>query len=109
MNILVETFFKKENILSELGALNIHKEEKEKLLKMADEIAELRFLNVILERLEEEDKELFLEQVHGGTAEISAEFLREKIENVEELLREHAGTLENEILEDIRSLQEGEE
>lgn len=107
MSILIETFFKKENILSELNNLDIHDEEKEKLLKTADEIAELRFLHVILDRLEEEDKELFLEQVHGGNTEILAEFLREKIENVEEMLIKYAEELESEILEDIRNLQKG--
>lgn len=109
MSVLIEVFFKKENILSELTSLEIQPDEKEKLLKMADEIAELRFLDLILGKLEEKDKELFLEQVHGSTPEILAEFLREKIENIEELLKEHAQILENEILEDIRSLSEGEE
>lgn len=108
MNILIETFFKKENIILELDALDIHGEEKEKLLKMADELAELRFLNIILEKLEEEDKELFLERSHSGSAEALAEFLHERIENIEEVLIEHAKVLENEILEDIRSLTEGE-
>ncbi len=107
MSILIETFFKKENILSELNNLDIHDEEREKLLKTADEIAELRFLHVILDRLEEKDKELFLEQVHGGNTEILAEFLREKIENVEEMLIKYAEELEGEILEDIRNLQKG--
>jgi hypothetical protein len=107
MSILIETFFKKENIMSELDTLDIHDEEREKLLKTADEIAELRFLHAILDRLEERDKELFLEQVHGGTSEILAEFLREKIENVEELLLKYADELEGEILKDIRNLQKG--
>ena len=67
MSILIEVFFKKENIVSRLASLDIQQEEKEKLLRMADEIAELCFLDLILEKLEEKDKELFLEQIHGGT------------------------------------------
>ncbi len=108
MSILIETFFKKENIRSELETLDIQEEEREKLLKMADELAELRFLHIILERLEETDKELFLDQLHGAAPEVLAEFLREKIENIEEVLKEHAELLEREILEDIYTLQEGE-
>lgn len=105
MSALVEAFFKKENISAELASLKLQEQEKEKLLKLADDLAELRFLDIILEKLEEKDKELFLEQIHGGTAEVLAEFLREKIEDIEEVLSDHARALEIEIIEDIRNLQ----
>ena len=108
MSILIEGFFKKENIILELETLDVHEEEKKTLLKMADEIAELRLLDAVLERLEAKDKELFLEQLHSGSAQILAEFLRERIENAQEILEEHAKILEEEILEDIRSLRKGE-
>lgn len=109
MSILALGFFKKEKILVELDNLELQKEEKDKLLQMSEELAELRLLDLVLKRLEARDKELFIEQLHGGTAEIAAEFLREKIENIEEILSEHARVIEAEILEDIRSLQEGQE
>ena len=105
MSILVEGYFKKEKILIELEGLDLQNEEKSKILKMADELAELRLLDSVLEKLEERDKELFLEQMHGGSAEIVAEFLRERIKNIEGLLLEHARLLEDEIVEDIRSLR----
>ena len=105
MSALVEAFFERKNIILELNMLGIKDNEREKLLKITDELAELRFLNVILGKLEEKDKELFLEQVHNGRPEILAEFLREKIGNVEELVKEHAVDLEQEVIEDIRSLR----
>jgi len=105
MSILVEGYFKKEKILIELEGLDLQNEEKSKILKMADELAELRLLDSVLEKLEERDKELFLEQMHGGSAEIVAEFLRERIKNIEGLLLERARLLEDEIVEDIRSLR----
>lgn len=105
MNILIETFFKKDNIIVELENLNMEKREKEKILKITDELAEYKFLNAILEKLEEEDKELFLARMHGGTPEAVAEFLHERIEGVEEILKENSRALELEIIEDIRSLE----
>jgi len=105
MSILVEGYFKKEKILIELEGLDLQNEEKSKILKMTDELAELRLLDLVLEKLEEKDKELFLEQIHGGSAEIAAEFLRERIKNIEGLLLRRARLLEDEIVEDIRSLR----
>ncbi len=105
MSILVEGYFKKEKILIELEGLDLQNEEKIEIIKMADELAELRLLDSVLEKLEERDKELFLEQMHGGSAEIGAEFLRERIKNIEGLLLERARLLEDEIVEDIRSLR----
>ncbi len=105
MSILIETFFKKDNIIIELENLNMEKSEKEQILKIADELADYQFLNAILDKLEEKDKEIFLERMHGGTPEGVAEFLHERIEGIEEVLKENARALELEIIEDIRSLQ----
>ena len=105
MSILIEGYFKKEKILVELDALDLKRRERNEILKMADELAELRLLDSILERLEAKDKELFLEQMHGGSAAVIAQFLREKISNIEEILSERARGLEDEIVEDIRSLR----
>lgn len=105
MSILVEAYFKKGKILVELDALDLKRQERNEILKMADELAELRLLDSILERLEARDKELFLEQMRGGSAAVIAEFLREKINDIEEVLSERARGLEDEIVEDIRSLR----
>jgi hypothetical protein len=107
MSSIATFFLKKDNIILELQTLNISKDEQERLLKMADEIAEVRLIDLILERLEERDRELFLEQLQVGASEVFIEFLRDKIEDIEMLLTEAAKVLENEIIEDIRSLKEG--
>ena len=104
MSILVEGYFKKEKILFELEELDLQNDEKGRILKMADELAELRLLDAVLEKLEVKDKELFLEQMHGGSIEVTAEFLRERIKNIEGSLLERARLLEEEIIKDIRSL-----
>lgn len=106
MSILIESFVSWEKVNLELEHLDLQAEEKEKIMKMAQELAELKLLDIVLEKLEERDKELFMEQLHGGSAEIAAEFLREKIAGIEELLNEHTRLLEAEILKDIRSLKE---
>lgn len=74
---------------------------------MADEIAEVRLIDIILGKLEERDKELFLEQLHRNTPEVFIEFLREKIQDIEVVLSETAKDLESEIIKDIRSLKDG--
>ena len=107
MSSIAAFFLKKDNIVLELQTLNISKDEQERLLKMADEIAEVRLIDLILERLEERDRELFLEQLQVGASEVFIEFLRDKIADIEMLLTEAAKVLENEIIEDIRSLKEG--
>lgn len=106
MSILIESFVSWEKVNLELEHLDLQAKEKEKIMKMAQELAELKLLDIVLEKLEERDKELFMEQLHGESAEIAAEFLREKIAGIEKLLNEHACLLEAEILEDIRSLKE---
>jgi hypothetical protein len=107
MSSIATFFLKKDNIILELQTLGISKDEQERLLKMADEIAEVRLIDLILERLEERDKELFLEQLQVGASEVFIEFLRDKISDIESILTEQASVLENEIIEDIRSLKEG--
>lgn len=106
MSIFTDTYLNKGQIVLKLESLEIQTEEKNKLLKMIEEIAELRFIDTILERLDARDKELFLEQLHGGSIEIVAEVLREKIENVEELLHARAKAVESEILQDIKTIGE---
>ena len=106
MSMLVEGYFKKEKILIELEELDLQNDEKGRILKMTDELAELRLLDAVLEKLEAKDKELFLEQIHGGSVEVTAEFLRERIKDIEEVLLERARLLEEEIIRDIRSLGE---
>ncbi len=105
MNILVEGIFKKDKIILELETLTIEKDERKKILKLVDEIAELKLLDVIFEKLESKDKELFMEQLHGGSAQVVAQSLREKIENIEDVLVERAQILEKEIIADIRNLK----
>lgn len=105
MNILVEGFFKKDKIILELETLRIEQTEREKILKIVDEIAELKLLDSVLEKLESKDKELFMEQLHNGTAQVVSQILREKIENIEDVLVEKAKILEVEIIADIQNLR----
>ena len=105
MSFLIETFFNKDNIIIEINSLDVENYEREKLLKMADELAENRFLNAVLDNLKEQDKEIFLDYLNGGTPELVAEFLHQRIEGIEEVLKEHGKALEYEILEDIKSIK----
>lgn len=105
MSILVETFLDKKNIVLELDALAINKEQKDQVLKIIEDLAEIKAIKIILERLESRDKELFLEQLYSGDATLFIEYLREKIENVEAILQAELQFLQKEIVEDIRGLK----
>ena len=105
MRMLSLFFLKKDNILLELEKLKMQQREKKKLVDVLDELVEYRLVNMIMSKLEKRDKELFIEQLYAGSAEIFIEFLREKIENCEQVLGQYSKELEAEILEDIESLQ----
>ena len=106
MSILATFFFKKDNIVLELEKLEFEEDERAQLLNTIEEIVELRLIDHILDKLDRRDKELFLQQLHSGTAEVFAEFLREKIQSAEEIMTEHAILLEREILEDLKYFKE---
>lgn len=106
MNILATFFFKKDNIVLELEKLEFEENERVQLLNTIEEIVELRLIDHILDKLDERDKELFLQQLHSGTVEVFAEFLREKIQSAEEIMTEYAILLEKEILEDLKNFKE---
>jgi len=105
MRMLSLLFFKKDNIILELEKLEMQKREKEKLVDILDELVEYRLVNMVMSKLEKRDKELFIEQLYNGSAEIFIEFLREKINDFEQVLAQYSKELEAEILEDIESLQ----
>lgn len=105
MNVLAESFLNKENLSTLLDRLNLEGSEKESLLKMVSELAEYRLLQAVLARLEKEDKELFMSQIYEGQEVAAVEMLRERIENVEELLRGEIKMLEKEILQDIEGIK----
>jgi len=106
MSILATFFFKKDNIVLELEKLEFEENERAQLLNIIEEIVELRLIDHILDKLDERDKELFLQQLHSGTVEVFAEFLREKIQSAEEIMTEYAILLEKEILEDLKNFKE---
>lgn len=106
MSILAAFFFKKDNIVLELEKLEFEENERVQLLNTIEEIVELRLIDHILDKLDERDKELFLQQLHSGTIEVFAEFLREKIRSAEEIMTEYAILLEKEILEDLKHFKE---
>ena len=105
MKMLSVLFLKKDNIILELEKLEMQKMEKKKLVDVLDELVEYRLVNMVMSKLEKKDKELFIEQLYSGSAEIFIEFLRERIENCEKVLGQYSKELEAEILEDIASLQ----
>jgi hypothetical protein len=105
MNILVETFLNKKDLESELENLGLSSKEKETLMNTIEDMARYKVLNAVLNRLEAEDKNLFLKQLNSGSDEMLVETLREKIENIEEILRDEIREIESEVLADIRQIK----
>jgi len=106
MNTFVEAFLNKTDLEKEFKDLSLSRGERETLIKTIEELARYKILNVVLDKLETKDKELFLRQLQSGSEEMLIETLREKIENVEGLLRNEIKEVEKDVLADISQIKD---
>jgi hypothetical protein len=101
---LTTYFFNKDNIVVKLQELEAEPAEKERLFAAVQELAEYKLLGCVLDRLSQEDKETFLEHIHNESEETLA-FLKDKMQDAEDLLTTEANLLEAEILKDIEEMK----
>lgn len=92
-----------QNIIAELGLESLPEEQKISLLENMATLVQKRVMLRIMEILSEAEKdqfEKFLEEKGEDAPEI-AEFLREKIPNLDEVVKEEIIKLKKEVLEKI--------
>lgn len=104
MSTLVKHFIKNPKIYLEIQKFELEQSEKNNLTDLVTLLYHQKLLNKFLEQLEEEDKKVFLELVLLSSDENYLEFLHQKIVNLEEVVVEAIGEIEEQILEDFREL-----
>lgn len=97
MIILYEHFANKENIEAKLAELNLAEHEKEHLLDMLVKIYQQHLLTGILELLETDDRKIFLEKFYFSTEVEIIQFLRDRIELLNEKISKLVNDLEMEV------------
>jgi len=94
-----------EDIKIELNSINLSKEERKELHLIAESTIHCHLINVVLEHLPEGDKKTFLHHVNTVHHKTTLNFLKKRIENIEDKIKQTAESLKKEFLEDIRKIK----
>lgn len=93
-----------EEIEIELTNLKLAGQEKEEIHTLVEETIHYRVARRILDYLPVEHHQEFLERFHEAPYhEDLLTFLKEKVENIEELIKEEISTLKKELLADLKA------
>ena len=106
MSILVKHFVNNPKVVLEINELPLSEEEKIKLTETVILLYHQNLLSKFLEKLEAEDKKLLLEKLLQDSQTEAITFLREKIMNIESVVSDAIVELEEQILNDLASVEE---
>jgi ribonucleotide reductase beta subunit family protein with ferritin-like domain len=88
-----------ENLEPKISELGLEPEEKETLNQIVEETVHFRLITKILDTLPKEDHEEFLEFFHQAPHEEKLlQYLKEKIEDIEEIIKKEIEDLEKTLL-----------
>lgn len=105
MSILVKSFISNPRVVGTINELDISQTEKVKLTEAMVLLYHQKLLTKFLEKLVEEDRKLFMEQLLVGSQEKAIDFLREKIIDIEIVVEEAIFELEEQILADFAQVR----
>ncbi len=91
-----------ESIIIELDKLDLSKEQKHHLTSLVDVSLHHTVLDAILSQLKEEDKRVFMHQLTVNDHQKIWKFLNEKVDNIEDRIKNTAEQLKKELLKDIK-------
>lgn len=91
-----------DSIIIEVNKLDIKDHEKKHLISIAESSIYHGILDVILSELSETDKKVFLKHLACDNHEKIWEHLNEKVENIEEKIKQAAEVLKKELRQDIK-------
>ncbi|MBI3109770.1 hypothetical protein HYZ06_01890 [Candidatus Daviesbacteria bacterium] len=95
-----------ESLIAELHNMDLSEDERLHLASLVDSSLHHAILDEILSCLEEHDKRLFLKLLHEDPEnEKLMEFLKDKVEGLEEKIKKVADDLIKEMHEDIKESQ----
>ncbi len=95
-----------ENVVEELGSLDISASEKKVLEELAHEHLHQTILDAVLSELSERDKRIFLANVEYDSHEKVWKHLHDKIEGVEDKIRDVAEKVKIELRSDVRRVKD---
>jgi len=91
-----------EEVEVQIASSNLDRTEREEIHQMIEELVHYRVMTKILDHLPRQHHEEFLGQFHKAPYhEGVLQFLKEKVEDIEELIREEISVLKKELLKDL--------
>lgn len=107
MNYFYTKYIVIENLIEEFHQMDLSKEEQHHLALLVDSSLHHAILDEILSNLSEQDKKLFLKSLKEDPEnEKLMDFLKDKVEGVEEKIKKVADDLVKEMHEDIKKAKE---
>lgn len=95
-----------DSVVEELDKMNLTEEEKMHLASLLDSSLHHTVLDAIFAQLSESDKRIFARHVNVGDHDEIWKFLNEKVDNVEDKIKNAAEDLKKKLHEDIRKSKE---
>jgi hypothetical protein len=103
MKFFYQKYIVIENLIAELDTMDLSKEERQHLASLIDSSLHHAILDEILSNLSEEDKKLFLHQLNKNPDDDKlVDFLKEKIDNIEDRINKVSEGLIQEMHQDIK-------
>ncbi|MCL5411736.1 MAG: hypothetical protein M1150_03280 [Patescibacteria group bacterium] len=102
---LYQRFVQAQMIQNELELLDLEEEECRQLWQVLENTYNSRIIDAIMEELAEEDKVIFLEKITKTNEVEVVEFLRLKVNNIEDKIDLVVTKLTDQVLDDIRELR----
>lgn len=94
-----------ESVETDLDTLNLTKQEKQQLMDIAHTHTHQQIIESILSQLSEEDKKKFLELLAYGEDEKIWQHLNEKVEKIEDKIKDASQSVKEELRADIKKLK----
>lgn len=91
-----------ESVTEELDQLDLSEKERHHLAQLADSSIHHTILDVVLSKLSETDKKIFLSHLKDDDHQKIWQFLNEKADNIEEEIQEVAQELKEQLRKDIK-------
>lgn len=94
-----------EIIIEELNTLNISDKERDELVELAHSNLHHRVVDAVLSELSSDDKRVFLEHLSIGDSDKIWKHLNEKVDKIEDKIKQTAESLKKDLREDIRGVR----
>lgn len=102
MSVFYSHLIEIESVLLELDKMELSPEEKKHLASLIDSSLRNAILDAVLSKLSDSDKRAFLIKLNSGEDKEIWEFLNQKLDKIEDTIKDVAKKLKEELHQDIR-------